>query len=926
MTRFPASQGRLKALFPDGLGLLGVLVLAVCVWHLVHGLAVGTYDQFHPLGDMSVAAGPVGDARANQLGHVGYFWSERAFHYRTTLMFAVDDFHDPSLLAADTFQQSPGGVNAWRQYTLLMEPVYGTLYRWFGRDREILVDFLLRLIPLIHVLLLPGLYFTARALGARPVIALAGTLVYAGCSLGYFRLVGSLLLKEDFALLFFMGFLAAHFGAWRRESLGLLGVACGLLGVFLASWHLSQFLLLPVAVASAVAAMAEPDDKRRLAWRIPAAYLLTMLAVGLTPSLRARGFLLSPAVMVLLALLVSLVVVRRLAGPRATPGRRLGLLLGLSVVLLGGTTLYALSNGNYNHVFGLAVQKIRHGFRLPEDPGQLPFDVRVFWVPPFTSPAWGQIKARLGWQLLVLLPTLIWTVRTALRPAVRAPLRAFLLGVPVYLVAWLFIERLGVVFLPMAAVATALALEAAAGDRGPWPGRGTPGQRAGLMIALVAAVVLLNLATVMRPDVRLARAVLGGRPVAVTLSDMDVGYFRADLLRWLKTNTPGHFSRYGAASKPASVVADIGLSTQISLYARRPTVLNSQFENAFIRQRYADWLQALFATDPSRLADFLHETQADYLVIGRDWLTTAGSGTAAYQAGVVGNCTLDMTLARLQFDPTGLDYLQPVYNNEFYRVFKVLPAGASPHPSVTWERNHGLWWQAASFTVSGNELSRVLEDRRDLLTHENALMGLQKDRAALMGVFEPRSGPTLAELHQQFLQTRLDLAAAATGTADPGRMDGLRARERALNQAIRTRLKQSGPDGTYGQALQRLLQRGGDGEPGWLDLLTDHAVEPMHLAAAGQVAALLGRYGQAADLLDRADAFFPLLPVVDGRGRPGAPVPFLARQVRTECIWWNMGAGRLARARELAARYLPTLPSDDPARTLYEALLALENP
>jgi hypothetical protein len=392
------------------LALAAVLLVMVLTWFLTHGLTRAMYDQFASFGDPPAAQGPLGDARRNQLGHLGYFWSERAFHYRTTLMFAVDDFDDPEVLSADTSQQFPDGVNAWREYALQMEPLFGQLYRIFGGRDEILVEFLLRLIPLLHILTILALYLAARGTGAGPAAGVLAVLLYASCSLGFSRFTGSLLLKESLSLLWLMSFLALFLHAVRRRGRLLLGLAGLCLFLLLASWHLGQFLALVVLGSLALGHfLARPAGERP--WIEPAlTLLLAVVAAGFTPSLWARGFHLSLTMAVVLAWWLATLLSERLlrSGSRNKPGALL--FLGLAV-LLGAISLFnSQFTGDYNHVFGLLTEKLAHGFQRPADPQDLPFAVRVFWTAPFNTPTWAQISSKLGWQMVPLALGLVLAV------------------------------------------------------------------------------------------------------------------------------------------------------------------------------------------------------------------------------------------------------------------------------------------------------------------------------------------------------------------------------------------------------------------------------------------------------------------------------------------------------------------------------------
>ena len=902
-----------------------VVILMVLSWFLTYGVTRAMYDQFGVQGDPPPAMGPVGETGRNQLGHWGYFWSERAFHYRTTLMFAVDDYTSPGVLKHDTAQQYPDGVDAWREYTLLMEPVYGRLYRWFGRDGEILAEFLIRLVPLVHVLMFLPIYLLARALGVRPLLALLSVVLYATSAMGFSRFSGSLLLKEDFALFWLSLFLAAHFLAERRRSVSLLLAAAVALVFLLTSWHLAQFLVLVMLGAVALTRTPARGERGDRSLLMPGMYLLAGLLAGLTPSLAARGFHLGLTMALLVSWFVTALLGRRVGALAAAPRLRLGLLVGLFLVLGALSFLNRHYTGDYNHVFGLLYQKLVHGFRRPDDPLLLPFDVRIFWAPPFTSPSWSQAWSKLGFNLIVLIPALAGGVVLWAARRLDDRQRALLAMALVFCFGWLMIERLGVVFLPLAVVACAVTAERTGElmeERRGWPG-GRSRQLVLGAVVLMLATPGANLATTLRPQVATARDVNRGRPVYVKASDQAYWGFRSDLLRWLTANTPGRFCRFGPG-EPGAILGEIGISPQVLLYTGRPVVLNSQFENRPIRQRYRDYLQVLLAEDPGQLEAFLQDVQAGYLFISRDWATSDAPGSAAYMAGVKGPLTLDMNIVKLHFDPESLPFLQPVYNNEYYRVFK-----AGPRPGdqpLTWDRNFGNWWNIGRYTVEDGQLSDLAGDRRRLQEFEDSLVALQEAEARLRQVLaaglRPRQ-PTLEELHQSYLELKLQSLGGISG--QPAGPETQQQMQR-LVRAIRSRLAVKDPVSglPLGQALASLYTRGlGEGQPGWRQLLGTGLAEPAHYAAAGQLLALVGQYGEAADLLDRAAGFFPLVETVAGDGIPGPEAAPMAQRIRQMAVWYCLAADRLDEAVRKASTYIKQARPGSSQEKFYRRLVTL---
>lgn len=884
----------------DSGALVLVLVVMALSWFLVSGVATAVYNQYEKFGDPPKSMGPAGGISASQLGHEAYFWSERAFHYRTTLMFALDDYDKTATLSMDSLQQHPEGVNAWAEYTLLMEPVYGQLYRWFGRSGEPLVEFLLRLIPLVHVLLFLPIFFLARSFGIRPWLAFSAVLIYATCTLGFHRLAGSLLLKENFSLLWLMIFMAAHHRAINHKNFFLLLLAAVSLFMALVSWHLSQFLLLIVFLAAGMMAPSKSESNRKFwpgSWWPPAVYLLTGIIAGLTPSLLSRGFFLSLPMAALTAWLIST------WWSHNRPGHFLNRMKVwlIALVVLGALSFFnPLVTGDYNHVSGLLLQKIAHGFVLPDDPSSLPFDVRVFWAPPFTSPHLNDFVSGLGYHLLLLLPAGIWLAVAAIRRRLTLNSSRFLLTVLAYLAAWLMIDRLGVVFWPLAVVAIALAAEQLL-EKGHLPPAFKPSLLIGLLIISSSA---LNLAGTLDPQIKMARLAHAGRPIHMGTSDAETAPFKVELFEWLRRETPGPGSSYPGPIA-GGVLGETAVSPQVLLYARRPTVLNSQFENSPIRERYHEFLKLLYGTDEKAFNDFLEKTDTAYLFINRNWATSDGPGAVSWQGGVEQPLSLNMLMLKLHFSPDSLAFLQPVFDNEYYRVFRV---GAAQNMNMTWQGRHSIWWDASSFTFENGSLKDPQKDRTRISAAENRWSELQTEMQQILD-------PQLMNLHQQRLQ--LGFNSFTQGTE-------LNTKQIAvLDQQIANNLKRvfSGKREPVGALLQKLLQGDATGN-GMFHLLKSEPAGPINHASAGQLLGMLHQYEMAADELEKAAEFFPLLPMRRGiDGRPSSQASPMASRLRQECVWWNIGAGRYDHAAELAAQYISFEAPGSRQAALYRTII-----
>ncbi|MCP4292360.1 MAG: hypothetical protein GY780_11075 [bacterium] len=911
------SRAQFKLKYPDFqdiVALGAVLVIMILSWFLVHGVATTVYNQYSHLPDPALSMGPMGETSRSQLGHSTFFWSERAFHYRTTLMFAVDDYDSVDSLKNDTRQQYPDGINAWQNYTLLMEPVYGQLYRWFGQKGETLDEFLLRLIPLVHVLLFLPLFLLARVLGVRPWLAAVAVLIYATCTMGFARLTGSLLLKENFALLWLMIFLAAHHRALIRKDLPSMIIAGLALILTLASWHLSQFLILIVLLATGFGQVlySEQGQTKNKPWLYALVIFGACLVAGFTPSLLHRGFFLS----LLMAAAASWLISGWLTSRTTTQGamlRRFAPWAGSLFVLCLLVVFNPWTGQDYSHVSGLFFQKIRHGFVRPTDPGSLPFDVRIFWAPPFTSPTGSEVSAKLGFHFYLLLAAVGWFGVSAARRRIPATHMGFVFTALAYGLAWLMIERMGVVFWPLAAVMIVLAAEQII-KNGAWPGRGNPILVLGLLLLLAPA---LNLAESMKPQVTMAQAAYAKKSVRLGIADLETAIFKVELFDWLRRETSGPGSAF-ANKTDGGVLGEIGVSPQVLLYARRPIVLNSQFENAFIRNRYQQYLKLLFGSDEAAFENFLIETDTRYLFINRDWATGSGAGSVAWQAGLQGDLNLQMLISRLHFKPNSFTFLKPVFDNEYYRVFRIGTTCNDAPSDLAWESNQGVWWDEKNYSFNGGQLVDPLQDRKNILKSEKAWEKIQEEYQNIMsslGRSASASNPVLALLHQKKIKMQYDNFTGAK-PAD--------ARELAqLDQQIMAVLKSrhAKHPATVSQLLIPIW-RGTQSRPGMEQLLKSSPSGPVHHASAGQLLSLLNQYEMAAEQFEKAAAFFPLQPL--RRGRDGCPVQWaspMASQIRQQCVWWNVAAKRYGHAVELAGKFRPFEKPGSPQKSFYGDLI-----
>lgn len=805
------------------------LVVLFAGW-LAYGLLAARHAPFRTLGDPPlVTIGSDGGDRS-RIGSYAFLHSEAAFHFRTTLMFAADDYQSPDLLSDDNWQQYPDGIDAWREYGLLMEPVYGHAYRVLHAPGQSLTEFLLVLLPVVHALTVLLAYLLARVLGAGAGRALVGAAAYAFSPVPFHALLAGILVKETFSLLLLAGFLVAHFRALQGRGRIATATAAILLALFLISWHLAQFLAAIVLAATFASRAMDPLDtesrSRRSSWHLPIAYLEAALVAGFLPMLAARGFLYGPPIAPLYAWLAFEGATAIRPGRFGTLRRRGTLAIG-ALVLVGSITLLLPAGRDYSHVYDLLVAQVKHGFVKPTDPAALPFAVRLFWSPPFVPPTPSRLWQQIGPAGVPAIAAALWLFFTHLRLAAD-PVRRSLAFVGVaLLVAWGLSERLAPVFWLVAPSAIGLALLDLTRRRGAIRVGGGV-----LTVLLVAAAIPFQVA----PLAKTARAVAQGRATGPQGLDRTEAADRADLFAWITEHTPGPGSTL--PGNPPAFAADIALSPDLLLYAGRPIVLNSQFENEGIRARAEAWLGALFDEDETDLLTLAQRYGARYLVIDRDLATATGRRSMRYMAGASGAPTVTCLAGRLHFRPESVGGLRPVYENARYRVFAVGPV-ADPH--ATWAPTGGRWWNPRNYRIENGALPDAYVDRQKMQRVEN---GLGEIRSRLDRLAARMAADTEAPTTPLFQLRREEAEhfASARRRGEPAFLP--LDLENQIEAWMSWRDPQSGR--TLSDELDAILDGDQAGRPGLQAILASHVAEPADLRLAAELCVLAGRVEAAA--------------------------------------------------------------------------------
>jgi hypothetical protein len=102
----------------------------------------------------------------------------------------------------------------------------------------------------------------------------------------------------------------------------------------------------------------------------------------------------------------------------------------------------------------------------------------------------------------------------------------------------------------------------------------------------------------------------------------------------------------------------------------RPTVLHSKFENRRIRERYREFLEALYGSE-EELAAFARRYGAEYFVYDVGCLLT-GPDTWRYKADRLGELPVECVARQMAESPSRLTKFRLKLGTDRFSVFRVL--------------------------------------------------------------------------------------------------------------------------------------------------------------------------------------------------------------------------------------------------------------
>jgi hypothetical protein len=578
----------------------------------------------------------------------GLLKSDPALLYWFTERIAENEGRLPDDLARTRAVQWPAEVDARVEFPQAQMWLAANTWRWSGRALP-LHEWCVALFSLLAASAGLAVFGLARELSGSRALGLVALGTWALLPASW-RTTSYVLLGEDLSFPAF----AAHLWLLARaarvrtpSSFLLAGLA---LLVAMVSWHAAGFFVALEAGAFLAWTLRSGENALRVrhAWL---ALLPFLLASPFEPFLRGKLQFLSLPVQIAAALAGAAWIERRrersrrpALGPAARAALLVALLAGATGVALAASRAVGGGLGDYSHVFGLIAAKLANLGRLPADPAELPFEVRILWQGPFETLQPRSLALHLNTALIgaamlavLALPTW-WRGRGNATEAILALLSAVAL-----LAAWLILRTaiLAAVLLPTASVVAAARWRAG---------------RARLVTGL-AALVLLAPPCIWFPEL-------------LHVTSKQNNWYNPDHVRELRQALAA-IRAHVPAGEPVS--SDEVNSTAVLAHTGHPILVQPKYESSAARARLEEYRSVATLGTPDELARYLGERRARHLLY--DWRILWSS---RYQAGIpssVDGARPGTALAMTMQDPDRLPGFELLWKSPGgrFRLYELAP-------------------------------------------------------------------------------------------------------------------------------------------------------------------------------------------------------------------------------------------------------------
>ena len=574
-------------------------------------------------------------------GEFGLFRVEEATRYRYAKLVS----EGKKIPEIDTRIQYPEGLNVKKYFTTVSQRVLGHTYRIF-RFKMPFHKFVIYFMFFYSSLSLFALYKSARLLGGGRMFSLAACAFYATSFASSSRTIAGGLVEEDFALplMFFALTFALKALKSRRRIYPLITGA--LLAGAVSAWHVSQFFYLILMAVLCFLYICKPDERKNIFNLLtPVITILTFAGISVSV-LRGGFFLLSFSQILGYAFLLT-----HLTGLKFRPVMKNAISVTAVLVLISGM-IFALSRPvlkehakNYGHVYTLMFNKIRYLGNKPTfeaEVKKLPFDTKVLWQSSFVSPGTKFTKDIFLIAFIFALPGLLAAGRRIIKKKDSGVFISFALLIG-FFILFLLVKRLYVFVIFFLGMLLPLAGDFLKNKK----------------YNFVAALFFF------------AGAAMQWNTTEPKMKNIPhrINSYKQAIIKHMNKTLP-----------PESVIlCNIGLAPEIVQNSSFSTVLHNHYEEKNIRDKTEAFYKNIYLSEKD-FYDYAKEYGAQYLIYHWEFLFDKSVNSMRYQVDAM-NLFKTCASYKLHFDEKKLKHFSLVYQNDYYRLFKIHPEDYAEKPT-----------------------------------------------------------------------------------------------------------------------------------------------------------------------------------------------------------------------------------------------------
>jgi tetratricopeptide (TPR) repeat protein len=618
-------------------GIVLLLIYLISIWYRVR---LGKYPEYY-----------------DSTNPIAYYWTENALQYHYAELIA----QGKSIPAFDPQLQAPDGVKTFENLTILMEYPCGWLYRIFKlRERGMLFHtWTIIYIAGCASLGIFGIYLLSRAIGMNHFYSILAGLLSNFSLVGVGRSTFGFL-NEDFALPFITFGLASYLYALRSSQKRIFYslIAGGFFLISLCAWHFSRFIFLALILVSIINLwfFEKPQRAKNFATLLFFLLLIPFIGSLIVPVLRSRLYFLSSPFTLSFGSILGILLFKPEGEKTIFFSTRgwLVIIPGLLFLSLG----ILISNifkteAEYIHVWSLILNKIKFFGIKPANPELLDYPARSLWIEAFNSPHPVSLFKNL---FPIFLPALFGFSSLLKEKNSESHIRILLSLCLIFFLGYLTIERLGIInnyFLALLSVAI-----------------GSSNKRIFKYFVPVSLIIIFlfnfyqgyNLHTPTR-YIKILRKIFGNE------SSQYIYNWRlnnVELVRFIRLMTPDN----------AIFLSSFGVGPLILTYANRPIVLQPKFEVRDCQNRVREFLEKIYDTE-EEFFELCKKWRVDYFLYDIKILLDNSRDGSRWVAGRM-NVSLNSTAFLMHFYPERLKHYELVYQNNFYRLYRVIYGKESP--------------------------------------------------------------------------------------------------------------------------------------------------------------------------------------------------------------------------------------------------------